>query len=380
MRAVLSRLKFVAWLAISLGATHLTGCAGGIKHRYTEGNETAAVLQGIQGIVTQRPGRADRRCIAMLDLATMRQRCPEGIVIDEPVLRAQAIDNGKKILVINYYFAPSSSDAKEFNPGTFNLTLRDGAARRETALTSWQPATRGIDIYNKMFSVSPDETTIAMVREDQPLRIDGLPLEARRQGPLELFDMKTKTWRDTGTIALNESAVAWLDSGEIAYVRSVPRKEAPAELLPREGEFASEFENFPVLPMVFVRSLVTGRERALHAGVDIVPTPDRKQLLIRDTKNRLRMVDIASGRYRPVTLNGMANRGVIGFVAPDRVLYWALPTTGREARETLFNSPLAGPKQMLSLKIGTLDTNQFATVVPFIDPRADPMLSQTATP
>lgn len=380
MRAAISRLKFAAWLVISLGTMHLAGCAGGTKHRYAEGIETAAVLQGIQGIITQRPGRADRRCIAMLDLATLRQRCPEGIVIDEPVMRAQAIGNGKKILVMNYYFAPSSNDAKEFSPGTFNLTLRDGTARRETALTSWQPATRGVDIYNKMFSVSPDETTIAMVREDQPLRIDGLPLEARRQGPLELFDIKTKTWRDTGAIALNESSVVWLGPDEIAYVRSVPRKDAPAELLPFEGEFASEFENFPVAPMVFVRSLATGRERALHAGVDITLAPDRKQLLIRDTNNRLRIVDIVSGRHRPVALNGVANRGVIGFVAPDRVLYWALPTVGREARETLFNSPMAGPKQMLSLKIGALDTNQFATVVSFIDPRADPMLSQMATP
>jgi hypothetical protein len=369
-----------AWALISIGAATLAGCATGIKHRVAEGVEDASVLQDITGIITQRPGRGDARCIAIIHLDTKRRRCAEGIVIDEPVMRAQAIDNGKKIVVMNHYFAPHSDNPKQFNPGTFNLTLRDGTARRETALTSWQTSSAGSNVYDKMFSISPDETTIAMVRDDKDLRIDRLPLEARRQGPLELFDMRTNTWRDTGTVALNEGAVVWLSAEEIAYVRSVPRKEAQVELLPRDGEFASEFQNFPVMPMVFVRSLVNGRERALHAGVDIALTPDKKQLLIRDTKNRLRMVDVASGRHRAVTLNGIANRGVIGFVAPDRVLYWALPSEGRETRETLFNSPLVGPKQMLSLKIGVLDTNRFATVVPFIDPRADPMLLQTATP
>jgi hypothetical protein len=312
-----TRLTIARWTLISIGAAVLAGCAAGIKHRYAEGVEDAQVLQNITGIITQRPGRADARCIAMIHLDTKRRRCAEGIVIDEPVMRAQAIDSGKKIMVMNYYFAPRSDNPREFHPGTFNLTLRDGTARRETALTSWQPASNS-DMYDKMFSISPDENTIAIVRDDIDLRIDGLPLEARRQGPLELFDMRSKTWRDTGAIALNGSAVTWLSADEIAYVRSVPQKEVPAALLPRDGEFASEFLNFPVVPMVFVRSLTTGHERALHAGIDIALTPDKKQLLIRDTKNRLRMVDVASGRHRPVALPGIANRGWTDSAAAPR--------------------------------------------------------------
>jgi hypothetical protein len=51
------------------------------------------------------------------------------------------------------------------------------------------------------------------------------------------------------------------------------------------------------------------------------------------------------------------------------VLYWAWPTEGTEISFTENNSPLAGPKQMRSLKLVDLEDGRFQTVVPSIDPR-----------
>ena len=60
----------------------------------------------------------------------------------------------------------------------------------------------------------------------------------------------------------------------------------------------------------------------------------------------------------------------IGFVAPRKVLYWALPTDGATAAFTGRNSPMVGPKQLLSLKVADLDSGAFATVYADLDPRA----------
>lgn len=46
-----------------------------------------------------------------------------------------------------------------------------------------------------------------------------------------------------------------------------------------------------------------------------------------------------------------------------------LPTKGAKVRFTQRNSALAGPKEMLSLKLARLNANEFQTVVPHIDPR-----------
>jgi hypothetical protein len=59
----------------------------------------------------------------------------------------------------------------------------------------------------------------------------------------------------------------------------------------------------------------------------------------------------------------------IAFVAPREVLYRALPTAAVDAGFTTRNSPLAGPKQMLSLEAADRDAGAFATVWPSIDPR-----------
>jgi hypothetical protein len=46
-----------------------------------------------------------------------------------------------------------------------------------------------------------------------------------------------------------------------------------------------------------------------------------------------------------------------------------LPTAGANVEYTKNNSPLRGPKLMLTIKVGNPKNAQFASVVPAIDPR-----------
>lgn len=59
----------------------------------------------------------------------------------------------------------------------------------------------------------------------------------------------------------------------------------------------------------------------------------------------------------------------IALPAQDVVLSLCVPTKGAKVRFTQHNSPLVGPKEMLSLKLARMNGNEFQTVVPSIDPR-----------
>jgi hypothetical protein len=57
-------------------------------------------------------------------------------------------------------------------------------------------------------------------------------------------------------------------------------------------------------------------------------------------------------------------------------LCWCFPTTGTKLKQTENNSPLVGPKPMLSLKLVSLTSpREFQTVVPYVDARDDCTIS-----
>jgi hypothetical protein len=80
-------------------------------------------------------------------------------------------------------------------------------------------------------------------------------------------------------------------------------------------------------------------------------------------------MDLEQQRSARVSLPGDAGRAV-AVPAEQLVLYWGFPTTGTPVRWTENNSSLVGPKLMLTIKAGIMDSNQFQTVVSEIDPRS----------
>jgi hypothetical protein len=76
---------------------------------------------------------------------------------------------------------------------------------------------------------------------------------------------------------------------------------------------------------------------------------------------------VATGKSTSATWPGLWTP--IALPANDLVLSLCLPTEGMKVRFTEHNSPLRGPKEMLSLKLARLNSNEFQTVVPHIDPR-----------
>ena len=127
------------------------------------------------------------------------------------------------------------------------------------------------------------------------------------------------------------------------------------------------------VPVIEAFDLETHASTMLAIGQQPVWSTDERTLLYQPADDHVAMLDLVDLVRRPVVLPGMSRRYApiaIAFVAPRRVLYWGVPTAGTNPAFTVDNSPLVGPKQMVSLKVADLDTGAFATVYPLLDPRA----------
>ena len=98
---------------------------------------------------------------------------------------------------------------------------------------------------------------------------------------------------------------------------------------------------------------------------------DGKNILIEDISPeeeyfRSYLVNVETKVTTAVDWPGRARR-VIAFVAPKRILYFGLTTTGQKAK-TIVDSPLWGRKVVPAIKIADLETGEFQTVIDELHP------------
>jgi hypothetical protein len=166
------------------------------------------------------------------------------------------------------------------------------------------------------------------------------------------------------------------DGRRIAYTGLIDPGEA-ARLLREHGAapeaFGKGLMSWPRLRAACILDLDTGRVEAIFPGGSVLVSPGGTKMLVQGEDAALRLVDLAERRSQPAALPGLVrwwyHDALVAFVDADRVLYRALPTEGVGPKWTTSNSPLVGPKPMLSVKIARLSTGEFQTVVPYLDPR-----------
>ncbi len=184
-------------------------------------------------------------------------------------------------------------------------------------------------------------------------------------GTVEIWDVAQKTGAKTSVKALE--GLAWFPDGKrLAYVKLVePKTAAPAG--PPADTFGMSFKRWPKIPAVFVRDVDAQTESFLHIGRHPVVSCDGQSVLVSDNEGAWKRVDVATGKSATATWPGLWMP--IALPAQDVVLSLCVPTKGAKVRFTQHNSPLVGPKEMLSLKLARMNGNEFQTVVPSIDPR-----------
>jgi hypothetical protein len=165
-------------------------------------------------------------------------------------------------------------------------------------------------------------------------------------GPIEVWNIHTKTERDTNIEALNRGLSWFPDGKRLTYVQA------------QTGE----------PEMVYILNVENGERTLLHKSRFAMVSTDGDSVLVNTAEEGNLVIDVKTGVSRKVDWPGKWG-GPVAFIGKDLLLYWGLPTTGAVAKLTENNSPLVGPKPMGTLKLADLSSGKFQTVVPYIDPR-----------
>ncbi len=195
-------------------------------------------------------------------------------------------------------------------------------------------------------------------------------------GSIEVWDADKKTGKKTGIQALDDS-LAWFPDGKrLAYTKMADLKVLPAPRV-ADDSFGKGFKHWEKIPAVFVYDFDAGTDTFLHLGWHPVVSSDGQFVLVTDWDGVWKRVDVATGKAGSVTWLG-SDWGPVAYPAQDIVLSWSPPTQGTKIEYTKGNSPLVGPKQMLTIKLARLNTTEIQTVVPYIDPRTRISFGQVA--
>lgn len=364
----------------------LAACASGEPppFRKVAGPESPELLVGIPGRVAIGEGQSHCYPLRTVDLASP----PVCIPRPDDIGWDSAIAPSRDRAVLRMFTTPTTGSRSETRlPLTIALqSVADCpggelhcAVHAET-IASWSGAPGG-DVYHQPLALSPDGRRVAVVPSSRLLKGPGysprLPSDARFHGlryvgELMLVDLATHAVRHSGIDVVGNQPVSWSADGKrLRFVRAEPIEAlSPTLAAGIVGPVGHAGQGVPVIEMWDADS---GAITMLAIGLQPLWSPDDRTLLFQPAHDRLATLDLVDHVGREVVLPGMSTRYeaiAIAFVAPVKILYWALPTAGDDPDYTIRNSPLVGPKQLLSLKVADLDDGAFATVQRSVDPRA----------
>lgn len=342
------------------------GCGGG---RTVSGPESETLLPAVTGyiLVDRPPGAITAIALPSLKETVVRpadKRNPN----DVPSIHALSGPDaeGRIAYIEDHFFV-----ANERNQRHLLKTIRlDGTQDIELFTrpgnAMWATSAAGNGEIGKHLAISPAKGRIAFL---SGLKSAQMPGALFSEGDLEIWDAEKKVGEKPGIRALDQNFGWFPDGKRLAYVKLVEPK--PAYNWIQEGDaFGKSFKGWSQVPAVFVYDVETKTDLFLHVGRLPVVSVDGQVVIVRDLETTCRSVDVLSGKVTPANWPG-AWGGAIASPLSDIQLVWCFPTQGAKVKYTENNSPLRGPKQMLALKLVRANSNEFQTVVPYIDPRTE---------
>lgn len=173
-------------------------------------------------------------------------------------------------------------------------------------------------------------------------------------------DGRARTLRAEPVLALGERPAWWRSGREVVYAAPGPQGLAAATPL------APAMQPDPQIRRL---DLATGRDERLTAGHDPVLSSDGRSMLLRPPGPRGWIWwHIASASTKPMAPIDRL-RVPLALVESRYLVYTGEPSPGAPVGTTVNNSPLAGPKPMLALKVADLASGAHETLLDGIDPR-----------
>lgn len=223
------------------------------------------------------------------------------------------------------------------------------------------------DVIGEKLYLSSSNGYVAFVNKLQPQQMYK-PDMYLKIGYLEILDINHKTNLDVN-LALLKDSLSWFPGGsKLAYTKLITRQEI-LNTNYNSDEYLKYFANWPQVPAVYVYNLLDHTCTFLHLGWYPIVSPDGKSVIVSDHNYNTLLVDIETKKSKPINCPGIYGP-IIAFIEPNLVLYWGLPTSGTTPQMTKNNSPLVGPKPMITIKLADFSTGQFQTVMSSIDPRS----------
>jgi hypothetical protein len=330
--------------------------------RTVPGPETKALLPATAGYLVR--GRGPGGIVA-LQLPTLQEIIVRPTYKDATWIHAvSGPDRGGRIAFI----ADHALGADKHTLKTIKL---DGS--QETELFSrpgsalWAGTAAGKGEIGKHLALSPVKGRIVMLTGLSSLQMHN-PQVLLEIGSLEIWDANEKTGKKTDIQAMDDS-MAWFPDGKrLAYTEMIDRKEIPAAGIPGDDTFGKDFKHWGKVPAVFIHDFDAATDTLLQVGWRPAVSSDGQFVLVGDWEDAFQRVDVQTGKSQSATWPGAYPR-LVAYPRKDIVLSWGLPTAGAKIEYTKGNSPLVGPKQMLTIKLARMNTSEFQTVVPSIDPR-----------
>jgi hypothetical protein len=408
-------------LGLCTAAAILAGALAACSHTPTSGigtdsaaaeprTESASLRERTPSVISRRPGRGESpNCLQLLRLQQSRSECIALSSMDEPTAQVVLTPNGRTLVKLNAYLKADSLMSFQI----WQQELAAGSSgRRERLVDAFDTNSVRDEAWNKRMAVSPDGRALWLVRKAD--RLVGSRGDVLRQGELDRIDLDTGAVQPMGFQALGGHPVQPLGDQHIVFSRALPRNEALQWLaqapLAQDTGFAASRLREAWVPVVFVRHLASGDEWPVHIGTRafVGPAPSDSQgairIVVEDDDRQLRLVTLGTAQLSSrSTWHGMSQPlaaaphargpgvgwGLIGWAGADTLAYWATPDPRATPGTTTFNSPLVGPKPLVSWRVQALDlagatprwTDEGYTALAQVDPRSRPSIAVvTASP
>lgn len=366
-------VRCILQLSVATAVVVLSGCSDGAEQApAVDGPESKVLAARLSGYVvrTRAPDEIVALTLPTFRESVVRPATPADVDFYPTIHALSGPDRDGRIAYIeDHFFVPNEQDRKHL----LKTIKLDGTAdteifsRRGSAM--WAATAAGGGEIGTHLALAPSGANVAFLSELSDKQMPGALLH---EGKMEIWDVARRIRLDVSSKAINQP-MSWLPDGRrLLYVTLVSRDDLPKPATGLEY-FGGYVKRWSAVPAVYMLDIETGQSDFLQVGWIPVACDDGNTILVGGWDDRFELIwnrlHLEKGEAKRVQWPGDAN-GAFAAPAANMVLYWGLPTAGAPITYSRHNSPLRGPKLMLTVKLALIDSREFQTLVPEIDPRS----------
>jgi hypothetical protein len=232
----------------------------------------------------------------------------------------------------------------------------------------WATTAAGHGEIGQHLALAPAGGRVALLHRVKSKQLPGALLSA---GEMEIITLADGVSHATRVIALDEPMSWFPDGKRLAYSRLTTRAKLP-KTTPGFDSFKSYFDNeWDELPAIYAFDTASGKDELLCVGWQPVIASDGKAAFIGGWGKKgfsWSRLDLQTRTFSEVSLPGLT-QGIVAAPSQELLIYFGLPTAGTAVKQMKAFSPLRGPRPLQTIKVASIGSRRFQTIIPYADPR-----------